>query len=154
MLVKAAAGIVIVGVLALSTLSYLAYHFQWRDYWPHAGQPYATAFAGIAAICAAFIALHNGRSQLDEMKQQRNQDQSRWEDERQRNSIKDLRQRFSDITSQLADNNPAIRLSGAYAMAALAQDWRDVGDADEVKVCISVPGWVRRQSQPDLYGVH
>jgi hypothetical protein len=138
MILRVAAGTAIVGFLALAGLAVLAYKFHWQDFWPNAGQPYATALAGLAAISAAAIALHNGRSQLDEIRAQREQDQLRWEDQRRRDDIKDLRARFSESTRQLADASPAVRRSGAYARAALAQDWSDLGDQSEVKVCMSV----------------
>src|SRR5882757_6523999 len=109
MILRVAAGTAIVGFLALAGLAVLAYKFHWQDFSPNAGQPYATALAGLAAISAAAIALHNGRSQLDEIRAQREQDQLRWEDQRRRDDIKDLRARFSESTRQLADASPAVR---------------------------------------------
>lgn len=72
------------------------------------------------------------------MEDQREQDQQRWEDQKARDEIKNLRKRFSDATGQLADERPTVRRSGAYAMAALADDWRSLGNDFELKVCIGV----------------
>ncbi|MGB7871219.1 MAG: hypothetical protein WBM01_23655 [Mycobacterium sp.] len=137
-LLWAVLGTVVVGLVILGGLAFAAWHFRWEGFWRGAGQPYATALAALAAITAAAIALHNNRSQLDELRAQRDQDQARWEDQRRRDDITDLRDRFSQATEQLADERPTVRRSGAYAMASLAGDWGDVGDQDEVKICMSV----------------
>lgn len=148
-LIKGATWAVGIGLTALGALALASWIFKWEGFWRGAGQPFATTLAALAAISAAAIALHNGRSQLDELRAQREQDQkryeeqrerdqSRWTDQRRRDDIKDLRARFSEATQQLADKSPAVRRSGVYAMSALAQDWTDLGDQTEVKVCIGV----------------
>ena len=149
MLLRAAAGAVAIGLLALGGLALASFRYSWTDFWPNAGQPFATTLAGLAAISAAAIALHNARSQLDEMRaqrsqdqkryeEQREQDQSRWDDERKREQVKDLRARFTEAAGLLGDTNATIRRSGAYALAALANDWRAEGDQAEMMVCFEV----------------
>lgn len=155
-LLKAAIWLVGVGLAALAVLAVLASTIPWEGFWRGAGQPYATTLAALAAISAAAIALHNSRSQLEELQNQRKLDQARyeekreaeqaqredelarWEDQRNREAIKELRSRFSEITTQLADANATVRRSGAYAMAALANDWRNIGEMPESKVCFGV----------------
>ncbi len=161
-LIKAAACAVGIGFAALAGLSLAAYIFKWEGFWRGAGQPFATTLAALAAISAAAIALHDGRSQLDEVREQRKQDQkryeeqrdqdqkryeeqrqqdqTRWEDQRRRDEIREFRSRFAEATSQLADESPTLRLSGAYAMTALANDWRTADDKAEMMVCFGVLG--------------
>lgn len=180
-LIKTVACTVGIGLLALGGLAFASWYFKWERFWPSAGGPFATTLAALAAISAAAIALHNGRSQLEEVKAQREQDQTRYEeqrdrdqeqreqeqkrykeqrsqdqaqytDQRRRDDITDLRKRFAEITNQLADKNPAVRLSGAYAMSALSQDWADLGFTNEVKVCISVLASYVAAPNPSMIG--
>ena len=155
-LLVAAASAVTVTLVVLAAIAGAAYAFHWEGFWRGMGQPYATALAALAAVSAGAIALHNSRSQLSELraqreldhtrwKQQREQDQAQWqqdqirlEDQRKRDAVKDLRGRFSEVTTQLADENATVRRSGAYAMAALANDWRSIGEESETKVCFGV----------------
>jgi len=155
-LLVAAASAVTVTLVVLAAIAGAAYAFHWEGFWRGMGQPYATTLAALAAVSAGAIALHNSRSQLSELRAQRvldhtrweqqreqdqaqwQQDQTRWEDQRKREALKDLRGRFSEITTQLADENATVRRSGAYAMAALATDWRSLGEESETKVCFGV----------------
>ncbi|WP_081290018.1 pentapeptide repeat-containing protein [Mycobacterium colombiense] len=148
-LLVAAAAAVSLTLVALVAIAGAAYANHWEGFWRGMGQPYATTLAALAAVSAGAIALHNSRSQLEELRaqrtqdqtrweQQREQDQERWEDQRKRDASKDLRSRFSEITTQLADTSPTVRRSGAYAMAALANDWRSIGEEAEMKVCFGV----------------
>lgn len=172
-LIKTTAWSVAIGLIALGGLALASFVFKWEGFWRGAGQPFATALAALAAISAAAIALHNGRSQLEEVRKQRDQDQARyeeqrtqdqaryeeqrdrdnaryeeqreqdqarWSDQRRREDMKELRSRFSEATEQLAHEVPAIRRSGAYAMASLVQDWRNLGVPAEAKVCLQVLG--------------
>lgn len=180
-LIKTVAWIDVIGLLALGGLAFASSHFKWERFWPSAGGPFATTLAALAAISAAAIALHNGRSQLEEVKAQREQDQTRYEeqrdrdqeqreqeqmryqeqrtqdqarytDQRRRDDITDLRKRFAEIANQLAERNPAVRLSGAYAMSALSQDWADLGFTNEVKVCMSVLASYVAAPNPSMSG--
>ena len=49
-----------VGVLPLAVLAVLAQAFEWVGFWRGAGQPFATIVAGLAALTAGALALHNG----------------------------------------------------------------------------------------------
>lgn len=157
---KVAAWAVLVGLLSLAGLAIASWVWKWEGFWRGAGQPYATVLAALAAVTAAAIALHNSHTQLGELRTQRELDhqrwvtqtkndqdrweaqrqdeQTRWTDQRRRDDIKDLRSRFAEATEQLAHDRPAIRRSGAYAMAALVKDWRELGISEEAKVCLSV----------------
>ncbi len=80
--------------------------FSWDSWeWSIAAQPLATFGAGIFAVLAAWIALHNGEKT-------RKQDKERA-----------LRERFTSIVELLATDDFTKRESGAYALAALADDW-------------------------------
>jgi hypothetical protein len=50
-------------VLALAVLAVLAQAFEWVGFWRGAGQPFATVVAGLAALTAGALALHNGEQQ-------------------------------------------------------------------------------------------
>ncbi|RYF50451.1 MAG: pentapeptide repeat-containing protein [Comamonadaceae bacterium] len=94
------------------------------QFWDIAAQPVATAFAGIGAISAGYLAFQNGQKgrRLDAQHHRENA-------ERDRES--DLRDRYTTAAAQLADNHPAIREAGAYAIAALADDWIRFGVASD-----------------------
>ncbi|HEY5852532.1 MAG TPA: pentapeptide repeat-containing protein [Aldersonia sp.] len=49
-----------------------------------------------------------------------------------------LRDRYSQTAAQLGSDSSAIRLAGVYAIASLADDWRDFGNDDERQVCVNV----------------
>lgn len=99
---------------------------EWR--WDIIAQPLATLGAGIAAIIAAWIAWFNGR-------QTRKQDKERA-----------LRERFTSIVEILSFKNEDLikREAGAYALAALADDWADFYKDDpksalqEQQVCLNI----------------
>jgi hypothetical protein len=52
-----------VGVLTLAVPAVLAQAFEWVGIWRGAGQPFATVVAGLAALTAGALALHNGEQQ-------------------------------------------------------------------------------------------
>lgn len=52
-----------VGVLALALLAVFGQAFEWVGFWRGAGQPFATVVAGLAALTAGALALHNGEQQ-------------------------------------------------------------------------------------------
>ena len=108
---------------------------QWR--WDIIAQPLATLGAGIAAIIAAWIALHNGKKTREQDKEI-HEAKSRAEQERT------LRERFMSIVELLATDDLTKRESGAYAMAALADDWAAFYEDDqesalrEQQVCLNI----------------
>ena len=110
---------------------------EWR--WDIIAQPLATLGAGIAAIIAAWIALHNGKKTREQDKEI-HEAKSRAEQE----SI--LRERFTSIVEMLSTNSEDYtkRESGAYALAALADDWATFYKYDqksalrEQQVCLNI----------------
>lgn len=116
---------------------YRDWSFSWQ--WSVAGQPLATFGAGIAAIIAAWIALHNGKKTREQDKEI-HEAKSRAEQE----SI--LRERFTSIVEMLSTNSEDYtkRESGAYVLAALADDWATFYKYDqksalrEQQVCLNI----------------
>ena len=108
---------------------------EWR--WDIIAQPLATLGAGIAAIIAAAIALHNGEKTREQDKEI-HEAKSRAEQERA------LRERFTSIVELLATEDLTKRESGAYALAALADDWAAFYKDDtesslkEQQVCLNI----------------
>lgn len=51
---------------------------------------------------------------------------------------RDLHGRYADAAAQLGHPDAAVRLSGSYAMAALADDWHRAGDDDQRQVAVNV----------------
>ena len=111
------------------------WNFSWD--WSVAAQPLATLGAGIAAIIAAAIALHNGEKTREQDKEI-HETSSRAEQERT------LRERFTSIVELLATEDLTKRESGAYALAALADDWAAFYKDDqelslkEQQVCLNI----------------
>ncbi|MCA1008987.1 pentapeptide repeat-containing protein [Rhodococcus hoagii] len=109
------------------------------EFWDIAAQPVATAFAGIGAIAAGALAFANGhRTRL--------QDARHHAESSERDREAGLRVRYTESAKQLADENPAIREAGVYAVAALADDWhrfgartsqRELGDSEQ-QVCVNL----------------
>lgn len=134
----------------MAVLAYLAYRYHWQGFWKGAGQPFATVFGGMAALAAGSLAFYNGERQraseaekweIDRATEESKREDAKAEADRQhrRELARDLRARFTTATSQLADPQATIRRSGAYAMAALADDWKISFDDDtERQVCIDV----------------
>lgn len=114
---------------------YRDWSFSWQ--WSVAGQPLATFGAGIAAIIAAGIAFCNGQKTRDQNKEI-HEKKSRAEQERT------LRERFTSIVELLATKDLTKRESGAYALAALADDWAAFYKDDqelslkEQQVCLNI----------------
>ena len=85
-------------------------------FWELVAQPLATSAAGAGAIGAGLLALHNG-----EKTRSLEGDHHRQTMDRDRES--NLRDRYTTAAEQLGDENSAVREAGAYAIAALADDW-------------------------------
>ncbi|WP_160098551.1 pentapeptide repeat-containing protein [Rhodococcus sp. T7] len=107
--------------------------------WDIAAQPIATALAGAGAIGAGYLAFHNGEKS-------RALDTEHHKDTSERDREADLRKRYTTAASQLADESPAIREAGTYALAALADDWIRFGEStsqeelaySEIQVCVNL----------------
>lgn len=104
---------------------------------PSFGQPLATALAGAGALTAGVLAYINGQRsrELAEVHHQR-------DSRRAKESA--LRDRYTAIATQIADESAAIRQAGIYALTALADDWHAFGEDDERQVCINLLQWYLR----------
>lgn len=108
-------------------------------FWDIAAQPLATLFAGIGAITAGGLAFYNGHKSR-ELEADHHRESSTQEREA------NLRGRYTTAASQLADDNPAIREAGVYAIAALTDDWFRLGTStgqlelagSEQQVCVNL----------------
>lgn len=93
-------------------------------FWDLAAQPLATGAAGAGAIGAGLLALHNGAKTraLEGTHHRQTMDRDRESN---------LRDRYTAAAKQLGDDNSAVREAGAYAIAALADDWLRYGSLIE-----------------------
>jgi uncharacterized protein YjbI with pentapeptide repeats len=149
-----AGGAILLAIAILAGLSIAAAVFHWQGYWKSAAQPYATVLTGLAVLAAAALALYNGERQRSDERQRWTADQvdRRLEADRlhDREIKRELRSRFTTATEQLADQSPTIRRSGAYAVAALADDWYNLGNLSEVRVCLDVLTAYLREPNADF----
>ncbi|AMY26276.1 pentapeptide repeat-containing protein [Rhodococcoides fascians] len=53
-------------------------------------------------------------------------------------TVRILRERYTAATEQLGSSSFAVRLAGLYALAALADDWREIDKPSEQQACIDV----------------
>ena len=98
------------------------------EFWDIAAQPAATALAGFGAITAGYLAFRNGQKSREQERES------------------GLRERYTTAAQQLADDNPAIREAGVYALAALGDDWIWYGELtrqpqlghSELQVCVNL----------------
>lgn len=97
-----------------------------------AAEAQATA-AKAQATAAAALELSNKQHSLDQ-------------DRRKDAVITELRTRYAKTAEQLGSNQLAVRLAGIYSLAALADDWADVGNDDERQVCVDLLGAYFRSS--------
>ena len=145
------------GIGAGLAIGFALAHIRTLREWPWdiLAQPLATLGAGFAAIVAAGIALHNGEKT-------REQDKEIHETQSQAEQERTLRERYMSIVELLATDDLTKRESGAYAMAALADDWAAFYEDDqesalrEQQVCLNIlTGQLRdpilEESPPELY---
>lgn len=66
----------------------------------------------------------------------------------ERERVSGLRDRFTTAAEQLAHEKAAIRLAGVYALAALADEWHEVGEYRETQVCIDLLCAYQRTPRP------
>lgn len=113
----------------------------WRKYVDITAQPIATLATGIAAVIAALITWFGGQKT------------------RKQNKEHALRERLTSIVEMISTNNKDFikRESGAYALAALADDWATFYKDDpksalqEQQVCLDILTNQLRDSIPMLY---
>lgn len=147
-----ASAVIFLALSVMAGLAVAAEWFQWRDFWKSAAQPYATVLTGLAALGAASLAFYNGERQrsAEHIRWKLDQEERRAEADRlhDREITRELRSRFTIATEQLANPSPTIRRSGVYAVAALADDWHNKGNAAEIRVCYEVlSGYLREANE-------
>lgn len=114
----------------------LATEHNWGEFWRVAAGPTGTMLAAAGAVLAAYFTLFNGELS-------RRQDRESTDRDRRNAAERDLRSRFTTAAEQLGDGRFNVRQAGAYAMAAIADDWlalaadEPVGSR-EAQVCIDV----------------
>ncbi|MEV0338917.1 pentapeptide repeat-containing protein [Nocardia sp. NPDC050713] len=128
-LVIAAASILLIGGAAAVTVVSVTY--STRAFWTIAAQPLATVFTGAGAVTAACLILLNGHLV------RRQEDKHHRETAAREGEIA-LRDRYTSIAGQLADNSPAVRMAGVYALVALSDDWHAFGNDQERRVCVDL----------------
>lgn len=90
-------------------------------FWDVAAQPTATVATGTAVLAAAYFAFHNGE-------ETRTLESQHHHELMDRDRESNLQDRYTAAGKQLGDDNSAVREAGAYAIAALADDWLRYGD--------------------------
>ncbi len=130
-------------------------------------QPLATFLAGAGALTAGVLAYINGERSRDLSKQQHefdtkrererheadmNRERERHAEDSRRAQVSILRDRYTAIAAQIADQSAAIRQAGVYALTALADDWHAFGEDDERQVCINLLQWYLRVPFPEGKG--
>ncbi|WP_165606818.1 pentapeptide repeat-containing protein [Mycolicibacterium iranicum] len=81
----------------------------------------------------------NAQHTLDSQKYQLDRDRHKLDtDRRNDDRERELRARFTTVAEQLGSENFAVRHAGAYALAALADDWHGFGNDAERQVCVDL----------------
>lgn len=114
----------------------LATERNWGEFWRVAAGPTGTMLAAAGAVLAAYFTLFNGELS-------RRQDRESTDRDRRNAAERDLRTRFTTAAEQLGDGRFSVRQAGAYAMAAIADDWLALAADEpigsrEAQVCIDV----------------
>lgn len=138
---------ILLGVVLVAlggTAGFVAAGFYYRDWdlswdWSVAAQPVAIVIASIISLAAAGVALLNGQKT-------RKQDKEIHEEKSQAEQERTLRERFTSIAEMLSNKEADFtkRISGAYALAALADDWavfyKDDPESSlkEQQVCLNI----------------
>lgn len=89
---------------------------------------------GIQAQLTAAKAQQTAAEALGLANKQHSLDQDRRKD----SVTAELRSRYVQTAEQLGSEHLAIRLAGIYSLAALADDWAEIGNHDERQVCIDL----------------
>ncbi|MFF1946147.1 pentapeptide repeat-containing protein [Rhodococcus qingshengii] len=94
-------------------------------------QPMATVWASIGVLTSGLLVFLGGYLS-------RKQTQNHFSAAHELEVTRSLRDRFTVITGQLADEAMAVRTGGVYAMEALTDDWIERGELTEAQACINV----------------
>ena len=177
-----------VGLTALNLLLVICAVFLVVTTWDGLSQPQAVLMGGLSALTGAGIAfygshrtrisseqtaaaaLKQAKDQLDEQqrsagaalkqaKDQLDEQQRTTQLTHDRETVKELRARYTISAEQLANSSAAIRLAGVYALAALSDDWGERGNIDEQQVSIDLlraylrtPSQFNSEDQDQVYG--
>lgn len=148
--ISTAVGIYLGSVIAGPTVIYrlVATERNWGEFWRVAAGPTGTMLAAAGVVLGAWLTLRNGEST-------RLQDRETSDQDRRSAAERDLRSRFTSAAEQLGDPRFNVRQAGAYAMAAIADDWltlaRDEPAGErEAQVCVDVLCGHLRNAPPEL----
>ena len=103
----------------------------------------------IAAVIAAIVALAGVGATLVTSIRNLNQQRDALQKTLAEQQVQTLNERFATAADKLGnDKPPAVQLAGVYAMAGLADDWKE--DRQAQQVCINVLcGYLRMPYEPD-----
>ncbi|WP_157126094.1 pentapeptide repeat-containing protein [Nocardia mikamii] len=122
-------------------LAVLATVWHWQDFWKTAAQPFATAGAGLGVLGGASLAFWSAE-------RKRNNDAEKAKLDHDRETARNLRERFTSATAQFSSSDYSVRRYGAFALAALAADWHAIGGERDRDTCIAVLiGYLRETNE-------
>ena len=101
------------------------------NFWEIAAQPFATGFAGLAAIGAAWIAWQVAARNRLQLKDQ-------FEKAHDLDQLRGLRERYTAIGELLANKSATVRSAGIYGISSLADDWLARGNMQEAQSCVDL----------------
>lgn len=74
-------------------------------------------------------------------------------DKHELDRVTELRSRYARSAEQLASDKTAIKLAGLHSLAALADDWMEIGNQGEKQVCVSlICSFIRSARLPEETG--
>lgn len=101
--------------------------------------PFIAGLAAFGAAGIAFFAAALGRKQSD----------AHIARSHELERVRALRDRYTEIATQLASPATTVRLAGVYGLAGLADDWHRFDNDDERRVCINLLCSYLRTSRED-----
>lgn len=121
---------------------------------------YTGAVSGGLVIVAALIAFFGVRMNVNEQREQRlaadkraadqlTEQQKRADEQHTRETLRDLRSRYSAAAEQISSDSTAMQQAGVYGLVALADDWSARDDAAQTQVCIDLLCAVARSAKVD-----
>lgn len=110
---------------------------------------YTGAVSGGLVIVAALIAFFGVRMNVNEQRAQRlaadtrafdqlQEQKLRAEQQHTRETLRDLRGRYSAAAEQISSDSTAMQHAGVYGLVALADDWEALGDRAQVQACVDL----------------
>lgn len=99
--------------------------------WPSLQPGQGAVLGGTAVLGAALVTFYS--------QHQTRAEDARQHTERERREMDvALRERYAKVAEQVADQSPAIRLAGVYALGSLADDWLALKRIQEWRVCLDL----------------